>query len=126
MKKILCWLILVLVSFYSLGQDNPTYSKIDSLINTSEFGNALLLIDRELGNIKVDEQIIWLKSKKAEVLISQGNLTDAETLLNSINSLEKSPKLQGIVSTNIGYLYLNKGRNDLALQNLEEAQAKFQ
>ena len=127
MRKILCLLILCFTFFYSPAQDiNPVFSKIDSLIGTSAFEKALQLIEAELPNYKNAEKIIWLKSKQAEALISQGNLLEAETLLKSITSVEKSAQLQGLVLTNIGYLYLNKGRNDLALELLEDALTKFQ
>lgn len=127
MRKILCLLILCVTFLYSPAQDiNPVFSKIDSLIGTSAFEKALQLIEAELPNYKNAEKIIWLKSKQAEALISQGNLLEAETLLKSITSFEKTAQLQGLVLTNIGYLYLNKGRNDLALQLLEDALTKFQ
>ena len=127
MKKILCCLILV-IAFFSLHAQNTNllFSKIDSLIGTSEFEPALQLIESELPKSNSREETIWLKSKQAEALISQGNLNEAENQLTTIKSLDKSTPLQGMVLTNIGYLNLNKGRNDLALQYLEEALTKFQ
>jgi CHAT domain-containing protein len=127
MKKTLCCLILAGSFFISHAQyTNTLFSKIDSLIGTSEFELALQLIESELSTSKTSEETIWLTSKKAEALISRGNLVEAETLLQSINTRDKTLPLQGMVLTNIGYLNLNKGRNDLALQYLEEALNKFQ
>lgn len=127
MKKILCGLICIL-SFFSLtGQSlRSIFPKIDSLIATSDFENSLQLIESDLSIAQDKEEIVWLKTKKSEVLISQGQLSEAEILLNYISAMEVSLKLQGMVLTNLGYLYLNKGRSDLALQNLEEALNKFQ
>ena len=127
MKKILCCLILTHAFFSSQAQGvNSIFSKIDSLISTSDFESALQLIESKLPAAKNSEESIWLKTKKAEALTSLGNLSEAEILLNSLSPLDKSLELQGMVLTNIGYLYLNKGRSDLALQNLEEALNKFQ
>lgn len=127
MKKLLFFLIFS-VFFLSLRAQNtnPYFLKIDSLIGTSAFENALQLVEFQLPKTTGEEETIWLKSKKAEALISLGKLDEAETLLNTITGLEKSIPLQGMVLTNIGYLNLNKGRSDLALQYLEEALTKFQ
>jgi len=127
MKKILCGLIGIL-SFFSLsGQSLRTiFPKIDSLISTSDFENSLQLIESNLSIAKDKEEIVWLKTKKAEALISQGQLSEAEIVLNNISPLEVSPKLQGMILTNIGYLHLNKGRSDLALEYLEKALTTFQ
>ena len=127
MKTILYVVIFVFAFACSEAQTiNHKFLKIDSLISTSDFNSALQFIDAELPSFKKAEEIIWLKTKKADVLISLGHLTAAETLLNSILSIDKSAQLQGMTLTEIGYLNLKKGRNDLALQNLDEALAKFQ
>ena len=127
MKKIICLFVFVPLYYCSVAQTvNRTFSKIDSLINSSDFNTALQFIDTELPSFKKAEDILWLKTKKADALISLGNLSEAETLLNSILSIDKSAQLQGMILTEIGYLYLKKGRSDLALQSLDDALAKFQ
>ena len=127
MKKIICLFVFALLYYCSVGQTvNRTFSKIDSLINSSDFNTALQFIDTELPSFKKAEDILWLKTKKADALISLGNLSEAETLLNSILTIDKNAPLQGMVLTEIGYLNLKKGRSDLALQSLDEALAKFQ
>jgi CHAT domain-containing protein/tetratricopeptide (TPR) repeat protein len=127
MKNIFCLLALALAYLCSNAQKaNPEFYRIDSLISTSAFENALQQIEIELPKSQGFEETIWLTSKKAQALISLGKLSDAETLLNNITFAKENAPLQGMILTNMGYLYLNKGRNDLALRNLEDALRKFQ
>ncbi len=126
MRKVIFILTLFFYSQVSMAQHGgDSFSKIDSLINTSDFDKALTLIENELPKFSSAEDNIWLQAKRSEALIALGNLTEAEALLINLKQSDKSAMLQGLVLTTIGYLYLNKGRNDLALENLEEALSKF-
>jgi hypothetical protein len=66
-------------------------------------------------------------SQTFDELIAAGDYTKAEALLKALDSGNwKSPKNKAIYLTNSGALYLNKGRQDLALEKLQEAYNVFQ
>ena len=65
MKNLLCCLILMLEFLSLQAQEiNPEFAKIDSLIGTSDFKNALLLIESKLTEVRNTEEIIRLKLKR--------------------------------------------------------------
>ncbi len=117
-RRIFTLLILLLI----LAKVNAQ-QKIDSLIAAANYEEALNQLTPSITVSKNTEKVI-LQNKKAEVLILLGKLDDAELLLNGIKILN-NPFLLGIISTNKGFLYLNKARNDLALENLKSALANF-
>ncbi len=63
--------------------------------------------------------------KKADSLISITEYDKAESLLNSLKD-KGSEFEKAITQTSKGFLYLNKGRYELALENLQEALNRFQ
>jgi hypothetical protein len=66
-------------------------------------------------------------SQTFDEVIASGDFTKAETLIRKLDSgTWKSPKNKAVYLTNLGTLYLNKGRQDLALEKLTEAYAIFQ
>jgi len=103
-----------------------TLEKIDQLIQANETGQALSLIDNELGENPDTDFIIQLENKKSELLITFGKLTEAEALLLSVQKKSTSEFMEAVTLTNLGNLYSNKGRNDLALEALQSALTKFQ
>lgn len=90
--------------------------KIDSLIANAAYPQALALIDQQ-------NSTPLLLNKKAEVLMAQGKLADAEKILSlaiSSNAFEKA-----ITESNYGFLQLLKGRSDLAMEKLQTAREDF-
>jgi len=110
---------MLLTSLICQGQNNETLSRIDSLISDANYVDAKALIQTigELNNSPL------LLNKSAEISILQGNLDEAEVILTSIKT--EDAFIQAITQTNLGFLYLNKARNDLAMENLQQALMKF-
>lgn len=123
MKRSLLPLFALLVSFSSIfAQRDFVLQKIDSLISNANYSTAVLLIDSELKNTS-ENQLALLQNKKAEILIKQGNLGDADLLLRQINSTD--PFIAAVTLSNTGFLNLNRARFDLALEDLQASQSKF-
>jgi CHAT domain-containing protein/Tfp pilus assembly protein PilF len=110
----------------TLLKQEAALHKIDQLIQSNETEQALALIQNELTKNPSSGLTIVLENKKSEILITLGKLTEAETLLLAVKQKDASEFLQAITLTNLGNLYLNKGRNDLALESLQSALTKFQ
>ncbi len=120
MKRIL--LFWLTVAFYgSMAQKNLV--KIDSLVKVAAYKEALQFIRFEKTRAKNDS-MSFLENSEAEILITQGNLNEAEQLLLTINI--STPYLRAITQSTTGFLNLNKGRYDLANENLQTALATFQ
>ena len=109
-------------SYQSLIKD------IDALLFDSKFEEAVQKIDQ--ARVNDNEVTILLANKKAEALIRLSKFEDASTLLTETLLLAKKSKnpvlLGSITQSNIGFLYLNQGRNDLALDNLIESTRALQ
>ena len=103
--------------------------KIDNLLIDSRFQEAINLIDAQPVQSLKQAAFIELQNKKAEALTRSGRLADAQKVLTDIQSkLTSSPDifLDAITQTNIGFLQLNMGRNDLAEKSLLLAQSEFE
>lgn len=94
--------------------------KVDSLITNNRFPEALDLINRKTAS---GEKIAWWKNKNAELLMAEGKLDEAESELNKINASSDFEK--AITNNNLGWLYLQKGRSDKALELLQAARDGF-
>ncbi len=119
-------LILLITGPFFQGFSQSYWNKIDSLIEISDFKNAEKII-KETSNLSSSvETIERLETKLAEVLIVEGKLDEAERILISPSLTTSNSFHNAIRKTTLGYLYLNKSRNDLALENLQQALALFQ
>ena len=98
-------------------------AKIDSLIAIPNYEEAKKMIQVSLQSADPRTETL-LSNRLAELLILQGRLDDAEHDLIKIKT--NDPFLEAITKTNLGFLYLNKARNDLALENLQRALNLFQ
>ncbi len=98
---------------------NRTISKIDSLISFANYAEAKSLI-QTIGELTSSPLLL---NKSAEISILQGNLDEAESILNTVK--REDSFIQAITQTNLGFLYLNKARNDLAMENLQQALTIF-
>ncbi len=104
-------------------------NQADNLLLDSKYNEAISWIDSELTKIKDAKVSVILENKKAEALIRLGELDAASKLLNdleqSVSTLKESAFLIALIKTNEGFLYLNQGRNDNALEALHQAQNGF-
>src|SRR6478609_5929173 len=124
MKRIILLLFISSLSTWSLAQ-NPL-SAVDQLIQQNQTDKALVLIDSELSKKISDDLSFQYQDKKAEVLITQGKLNEAETILSDLQKKTLTDFQKGIVLTTLGSLNMNKGRFDLALEDLQIGTGLFQ
>jgi CHAT domain-containing protein/Tfp pilus assembly protein PilF len=98
----------------------------DELLLNAEYEKLIALVDKTLP-AKTSRETAILENKKAEALIRLGKLNEAEPILRRhLASDNDSDYLMGITKSNLGALYINQGRNDLAQETLQEAIAHFE
>lgn len=124
MKGLLTILFSVLLPLIGLAQQNALTAKIDSLVVSADYAGAKKLILPLTLEGNVAARAIWA-NRSAELTIMQGELDEAESALLKIENVN-DPFIIAITKTNLGFLYLNKARNDLALENLQQALTLFQ
>ncbi|MBS1544829.1 MAG: tetratricopeptide repeat protein, partial [Bacteroidetes bacterium] len=119
-------IILLLLTFWltAQGQRDRRLDEIDSLIANEDYTTAIQRID--LKRPSADERTLGLlASRTASILILQGNLDAAETVLKPhLNSSD--PFTEAVTRTRMGFLHLNKARNDLALEDLQNSLELFE
>ena len=123
MRNTLFLLLGVCLSSMSVAQKADVFKKTDSLISITEYDQALNLLKQNNSN-DINTKVL-IDNKSVEILIMQGKLDEAEAKLKSISNTS-SEFGQAITLTNNGFLQLNKGRYDIALENLRSALVKFQ
>jgi len=98
-------------------------NQVDALLFDSRYNEAIQKIDAFISK-DLDTNIL-LANKKAEAQIGLGKFDDADKVLRDVlpktNQSKNSALLSAITQSTIGYLYLNQGRYDLALEQLAEA-----
>ena len=120
MKKNLS-ISVILLAFAMAGNAQDLTRSIDSLMFDSQFDQALVKVETILKSTSNQDQRVILENKKAEVLIRAGKFEEAERTLESIALRSLPSNLAAITKANQGFLFLNQGRNDLALIKLQEA-----
>ncbi|HRI78760.1 MAG TPA: tetratricopeptide repeat protein [Cyclobacteriaceae bacterium] len=115
--------IFILLSTSVFGQPSPDIKKFDSLVSVTRYDEALKFLRSELV-VYGDAWIPYIANRCAFVLILQGKLDEAETELRKVK-LGNDRLDDAITKTNLGFLYLNKARNDLALESLQSALNSF-
>ncbi len=101
-------------------------ASIDSLLYDSQFDLAISRLDNRLKKTSNYDERIILENKKAEALIRAGKFDDAELQLEAIALKPLSSDQQVATQANRGFLFLNQGRNDLALTTLQDALANIE
>ncbi|QOI98352.1 MAG: CHAT domain-containing protein [Flammeovirgaceae bacterium] len=122
-SSLLPGLLLFVVNLLQAQNSQSASEQIDELLYDSKFEDAIAFADKFTGG--TSEISILIGNKKAEALIQLGRYEQATALLDQLQSqAEKSNKpdaLGAIVQSTRGFLYLNQGRSDLALELLENA-----
>ncbi|MBL7844706.1 MAG: CHAT domain-containing protein [Cyclobacteriaceae bacterium] len=125
MKINILIVILLLLGGVTLAQNTnkALINQVDALLFDSRYQDAIQKIDQSTSK-DIDLNVI-LANRKAEALIGLGKFDDADKVLRDVLSRtsqsKNSPLLSAITQSTIGYLYLNQGRYDLALEQLTEA-----
>jgi CHAT domain-containing protein/Tfp pilus assembly protein PilF len=120
--------LVALIFFSSLIASAQTgkLKIIDTFIGNNEIEKAFQWIDTELQKNNDDENTVILQNKKAELLIGQGRLEEAESIIEMLNKRTLPPFLKAISLANAGNLEMNKGRYDRALEFQQNALTFFQ
>lgn len=124
MKKIFLYLIVIVIpGLQTLFAQSEIIQQIEKFINEADYAEALELIS--IHQTSTREENIILKNKQAEILIRTGQLDQASEILKQtrelISLLSSPARFESITYTNLGFLQLNLGRNDLAEENLKLA-----
>ncbi len=122
MTRALSTIVLLMACVYGNAQD--VFKKIDSLIAIPEYSAAEKIITGTVTNDPATKYL--LQNRLAEIQTTEGKLDEASSTLQALEGASKDVYLSAVTKTNLGFLYLNKGRNDLALQNLQDALMGFQ
>jgi CHAT domain-containing protein/Tfp pilus assembly protein PilF len=117
-------LVFVLYSLVNSVFAQNVLDQADALLLNSEYDKVIALADNSASILSSDDKLILI-NKKAEALTRLGKLDDASKLLKPILS-QGNTFTQAITKTNFGFLYINQGRNDLALESLLEATREFE
>jgi len=125
-------IVLFFLSLISLQAQTTKISGLtqaDNLLLDSKYTEAIDWIDKEVIKTKDAKTSVILQNKKAEALIRLGDFDSAEKFLKDLEekavAIKESSFILAIIKSNEGFLYLNQGRNDLALQSLQKAQNDF-
>lgn len=98
--------------------------KLDRLINEGLYQEAIHQVDALLASNRGDA--ISLKNRKALLLISTGQFQEAGKILyDELNGTSLNEFQRAIILSSNGFLNLNRGNFDLALENLNQAQQLF-
>jgi CHAT domain-containing protein len=118
----------IIFSFYQgLSQVPASREKqLDSLITVGQYGEALELINN-LEKLPDGKSSAFLLNKHAEVLLALGRLEDALQSIQKVQALKSADqRIQGMLLTNLGSYQMNRGRHDLALDDLSLAYGLLQ
>ncbi len=120
--------LLLLTVPVAAQQSDDILDAVNELLYDSRYQEAIDLTERANHSDPIIR--FRLSLKKSEALIRSGKLEEASTQLQqiadgSVTDLSDEVK-RGLVQTLTGFLELNRGRNDLAEKQLEEAQHLLQ
>jgi tetratricopeptide (TPR) repeat protein len=118
------FLVLLLLSHVS-GFCQPLVKAADSLLLNADYAGALRLIEASENTLPVEHRNL-AGNRKARALIHLGKFDEAEQLLKDIQHRSDTEFVKGINLTTFGFLYLNQGRNDRALEVLQQAIVAFE
>lgn len=119
------FILLILAVFLSPALYAQSQAGIEDMLIEGNFQEALGAIEKEMANASGDAAFM-LRVMKSEALIRAGRFDEAEKLLRSLEAPGLNESQNALLKTNLGFLYLNRGRNDLAGENLKEAQAAWE
>ncbi len=117
------WFWVIIPGSFAAAQD---FQAIEVLMFNADYEKAEAKIDQELAVIRNTENKFILENKKVEVYIRSGRFGDAEVLLKNLLRITTSASSKALTHTNFGFLYLNQGKNDLALSSLQTAMSAWE
>lgn len=127
-------LLIGLLATFSVAWSQPIgkvptiIDQLDELLFDSQFDAVIKRVDETKPSDPFQE--VLLNNKKAEALIRLGTFDAADKLLKEtsdrIKQIKNPGSLEAITQSNMGFLYLNQGKNDLALETLISAVSTLQ
>ncbi len=122
-RKMFC-LIIVISTCLSVGaqENNDLIGQADALILNAKFEEALILLDKHPADVSP----LLIANKKAEALTRLGRLEEAGNIIEDVRTQlarKPDPALEGITNSNLAFLHLSQGRQDLAEELLNQALA---
>jgi tetratricopeptide (TPR) repeat protein len=123
MARIYFFIVLLAFSANLSRAQQAQLDQIDQLLFDSKFEDAITFADKVAPG--TSDLSILMANKKAEALIQLGRFDQASALLDQTQSFSEKSKnpaaLGAVTQSTRGFLYLNQGRSDLALELLENA-----
>lgn len=114
------------IALFAQEQEKDVIREVDRYILDAAYAKAMArLTGQEAG----EAPSALLLNKKAELLTRMGNLDDAASLLEKIQTfaaLNPAPFVQAITEMNLGFLQLHQGRSDQAEESLRKAVRLFE
>lgn len=110
-------LIFLFTSFTLAAQNQES---LEALISDGQFEKAMSEIDFRLTRAN-DQDKFLLSLSRSEVLTRTGKFDESENELTKLQVNAKTDRDQALINTSLGFLYLSRGRYDLALKSLEQA-----
>jgi len=126
--SILLFLLVSWCQVMAQKTSQPRVDELDALLYDAQYEEVINRVDQAKST---DASLaVILKNKKAEALIRIGKFDEAEALLKQtmadIGTQKDANTLRAITQTNLGFLNLTQGRNDLALEMLTTAATALQ
>jgi CHAT domain-containing protein/Flp pilus assembly protein TadD len=124
-----CILILIFFGAASISVAQSKLDQINNLLIDANYTEAVSMIDRAISQTTDKSAVVLLENKKAEALIRLGRFDEADHVLKladqQINQTTNASFLQAVIQATEGFLYLNQGRNDRALESLQKSISLF-
>lgn len=127
-KHIFHFLVFFFLSFSLLAQDGKLET-LDALLLDANYTEVIRITEGlSVGNNLADIQI---NCKRAQALIRSGQLDEGRKLIDKLSIeadklTDDNGLASALVSCSKGTLYLNEGRNDLALESLQSSIESFE
>ncbi|RAW01370.1 CHAT domain-containing protein [Pseudochryseolinea flava] len=125
MKHVSLLLLLIVSVSFLHAQD---LKQLESLLSEAKYQEAIQESEKALSKNPPAETAIALKNITAEALVRLGKFDEASRILDNAQEQAATANLtfqQGITRSNYGLLYMIQGRNDRALESLEDALTIF-
>ncbi len=127
MKRQLLLVFLLVASLANFAQD-VSIAKLDSLLVDANY-NEVIRLTHNLRSSGLSG--IEINCKRVQALVRSGKLSDAKSLIEELTSRlddlnSNKDFATALISASKGSLYLNEGRNDLALEALQQSLESFE
>lgn len=120
MKRFLYCLLAFAPAVSAQDRDVKVIEEADHLILNARYAEAVSLLEQADD----ESPALLIANKKAEALTRAGDYRGAEKIITDIQAQltrNPDPHIVAVTATNLGFLQLHQGRQDLAEESLQEA-----